>query len=138
MKSRSELREIIVTIMYQKYIYDNGKISYNIEEIIKENLETENEFINSSVNGIIENEEKITFLANKYLNDWTIDRLSKVDKAVICLGIYELIFTETPPIVAINEAIELAKKFSDEKVVNMINAVLDNVYHNEVEGKDEW
>ena len=70
-------------------------------------------------------------MANKYLNDWNIDRLSKVDKAILSIGIYELLYTDTPSVVAINEAVELSKKYSDEKVVKMINAALDKIYHNE-------
>ena len=63
------------------------------------------------------------------LKDWTIDRLSKVDKAILRMGIYELVYTDTPEVVSINEAVELANEFSDEKVKNMINAVLDSIYH---------
>ena len=59
-----------------------------------------------------------------------MDRLNKVDQAILCIGIYELNYTETPNIVAINEAIELSKKYSDEKVTKMINAVLDEIHHN--------
>ena len=66
---------------------------------------------------------------------WDIDRLSKVDKAILSVGIYELVYTETPSVVAINEAVELAKKYSDEKVVKMINAALDKIYHNEEENE---
>ena len=68
--------------------------------------------------------------------DWEIDRLSKVDKAILSVGIYELKYTKTPSIVAINEAIELANKYSDPKVSKMINACLDKIYHEEIE-KDE-
>ena len=70
-------------------------------------------------------------LANKYLSSWTLDRLNKVDQAILLLGIYELKYTETPSVVAINEAIELSKKYSDEAVTKMINGVLDKVYHEE-------
>ena len=65
------------------------------------------------------------------MKNWNIDRLSKVDKAIISLAIYELFSSDTPNIVAINEAIELSKKYSDEKVTKMINAALDKIYHNE-------
>ena len=47
------------------------------------------------------------------------------------MGIYELLYTNTPEVVAINEAVELSKKYSDDKVKNMINGVLDKVYHEE-------
>lgn len=133
MKNRSELRDIIVKVLYQIYIYRNINEDCNIDSIIKENLETENEFVKVSVNGVIENEKGLENLANKYLKNWDINRLSKVDKAILLLGIYELMYTDTPNIVCINEAIILAKKYSDDDVVKMINATLDSIYKNEVE-----
>ncbi len=131
MKNRSELREIIMKVIYQVKIFNDAKTDYDVKDLIKEQLEVENEFVNSSVLGIIEKKKEINKLANKYLKDWTIDRLNKVDQAILSLGIYELCYTDTPSVVAINEAIELAKKYSDEAVVKMINGVLDKIYHEE-------
>ena len=133
MKNRSELREVVMKALYQVYIYENTDTKYEINNIIKSLLEIENEFVNSLVNGVIENQNTISELANKYLVDWDIDRLSKVDKAIISLGIYELKYTDTPSVVSINEAIELSKKYSDEKVTKMINATLDKIFHSEEE-----
>ena len=127
-KTRSELREIIVHVLYESYILDVAKVSYNIEDLIKEELEVENDFVKEIVNGVKTNQKEISDIANTYLVDWEIDRLSKVDKAILSVGIYELLYTKTPPIVAINEAIELAHKYSDEKVVKMINGTLDKIY----------
>lgn len=132
MKSRSELRDIAVQVLYQSYILNNAKIEYDINVLIKEGFEVENEFLNTLVNGVIEKQEEISNMANKYLKDWTIDRVSKVDKAIISIAVYELLYTETPSIVAINEAIELSKKYSDESVTKMINACLDKIYKNEL------
>ena len=132
MRNRSELREIIMKVMYQVYILESTNTKYDVKELIKEQLEVENEFVNDMVNGIIKNQKEISDLANKYLVDCNIERLSKVDKAILSLGIYELKYTETPSVVAINEAVELSKKYSDEKVTKMINATLDKIYHNEV------
>ena len=131
MKNRSELREIIMKVVYQTYIMDKTKLGYDVDSLIKEQLEVENEFVNSCVNGIIDNQKDINKLANKYLKDWTIDRLNNVDKAILSLGIYELKYTDIPSVVAINEAIELSKKYSDEAVTKMINGVLDKIYHEE-------
>ena len=131
MKNRSELREIAMKALYQVYIYENTDTKYEIKEIIKSLLEIENDFVNNLVNGVITNQNIISDLANKYLVDWDIDRLSKVDKAIISLGIYELKYTDTPSVVSINEAIELSKKYSDEKVTKMINATLDKIFHSE-------
>ena len=133
MKNRSELREIIIKVIYQTYILKNTNLKYDIDKLIKDQLEVENEYVTTCVNGIIDNRTKIDSLANKYLKDWTIDRLNNVDKSILSLGIYELMYTDTPSIVCINEAIELSKKYSEEKVTKMINGVLDNIYHSEVE-----
>ena len=132
MKNRSELREIIMKVVYQTYILGKTKIGYDIDSLIKEQLEVENEYVNTCVNGIIENQKDIDKLVNKYLKDWTIDRLNNVDRAILSLGIYELKYTDIPSVVAINEAIELSKKYSEDAVVKMINGVLDNIYHSEV------
>lgn len=133
MKNRSESREIIIKVLYQVYIMSSANIKYDITELIKEQIEVENDFINNTVLGIIKNQDEISSLANKYLVDWNIDRLSKVDKAILSLGIYELKYTDVPSIVAINEAVELSKKYSDEKVIKMINATLDKIYHEEID-----
>lgn len=131
MKNRSELREIIMKVIYQINLLDEAKLSYDIDKLIKEQLEIQNDFVDTCVNGIVSNKDKIVELANKYLTDWKMNRLNKVDQAIISLGIYELMYTDVPSIVAINEAIELSKKYSDEAVTKMINGVLDKVYHEE-------
>lgn len=132
MKNRSELREIIMKVIYQVNILKEGNLDYNINELIKEQLEIENDFVNETVNGIVKNQKEIDTLANKYLKKWTIDRFNKVDQAILSIGIYELMYTDTPSVVAINEALELSKKYSDEKVSSMINATLDKILHDEL------
>ena len=132
MKNRSELREIIMKVLYQVSIYDDANIEYNIDDLIHEALDIENSFVNDTVKGVIDKKKDIYKLANKYLKDWKIDRLNKVDQAILSIGIYELMYTETPSVVSINEAIELSKKYSEDAVVKMINGVLDKVYHEEV------
>ncbi len=131
-KTRSELREVATHVLYESYILDKAKVSYDIKSLIKEELEVENDFVNDLVSGVISNQDKISSIANTYLVDWEIDRLSKVDKAIISIGIYELLYTKTPPVVAINEALELAHKYSDPKVVKMINAALDEIYKSDL------
>lgn len=134
MKSRSELRDVIVTVTYQSYIMEVANLKFSIDKLIEEqpDIYKDEEFVIETCKGIYKNQKKISEMANKYLNNWTIDRLSKVDKAILSLGIYELLFTKTPSIVAINEAIELSKKYSDEDVTKMINACLDKIYHEEL------
>lgn len=125
--NRSELRKIIMTALYQISVYDVNNIKYNVKDVIKELLEVENDFVNNVVFGVIDKKEEIDNIANKYLKDWSIDRLGKTDQAILRIGIYEILYTDTPDIVCINEAVELAKEYSDDKVKNMINAVLDGI-----------
>ncbi len=127
-KTRSELRETAMIILYQADILKNNKIEYNIEELINENLEVDNEFVRNLVYGVITHEEQIDELANSHMKDWTIQRIDKTGAAILRIGIYEILYEEdTPNIVAINEAIELAKKYSDDNVRKMVNAVLDKI-----------
>lgn len=131
MKNRSELREIIMKVLYQVFIYENTNLSYDISELIKEQMDIENEYVSTMIEGVLKEREKLYQFANQYLVDWKIERLNKVDQVILCIGIYELLYTETPAIVAINEAVELSKKYSEEKVTKMMNGVLDNIYHSE-------
>ena len=127
--TRSELRQKIMTILYQINVYQNNKIEYEVDKVISDALEIDNEFVRDSVYGVITNQTDIDAIADSYLNKWTIKRLGFTDQAILRLGIYELLYTDTPEVVAINEAIELAKDYSDDDVRKMINGVLDKVYH---------
>lgn len=127
MKTRSELREKIMIILYQIDINRKQNIDYSVEEIIRENLDIDNEFVRDIVYGVITYESDIIKEANKYMKEWSIDRIDKTGAAILKMAIYELKYTDTPPIVVINEAIELAKKYSDDDVRKMINAVLDKM-----------
>ena len=127
--NRSELRKIIMTILYQKSIYETRKIEFTIDNLIKSSLEIDNEFVKEAIYGIITYQKEIDNAINKHLNDWTIDRLGYTDQAILRLATYELLYTDTPEVVSINEAIELAKQYSDDAVTKMINATLDKIYH---------
>jgi len=127
-KTRSELREKAMVILYQIAILKSQKLDYSVEDLIKENLDVDNDFVRNLVYGVITHQDEIDELANKYMKEWTIDRIDKTGSAILRIGIYEIIYEEdTPNIVAINEAVELAKKYSDDNVRKIINAVLDKV-----------
>lgn len=132
-QTRSELRKNIMTILYQINVYSLNKIEYNVDDVIKEVNPIDNEFVKDIVYGVITKLEEIDTIANKYLNKWTINRLGNTDQAILRMSIYEILYTKTPPVVVINEAIELAKLYSDDDVKNMINGVLDKIYHNKVD-----
>lgn len=136
--NRTITREKAMTVLYQIFLYNKNNISYEVDDVINEILESMDiedrkkidiNFLNDLVNGVINNMDNIDKYISKYLSNWTIDRLGLTDQAIIRISVYELIYTDTPNLVCINEAIELAKRYSDEKVAKMINGVLDKIYH---------
>ena len=136
--NRTITREKAMTVLYQIFLYNKNNISYKIDDVINEILESMDiedrkkidiNFLNDLVNGVINNMDNIDKYISKYLSNWTIDRLGLTDQAIIRISVYELIYTDTPNLVCINEALELAKRYSDEKVAKMINGVLDKIYH---------
>ena len=134
--TRNDSRMLAMTILYQINLFKRKKIEISIDEIMESNLEGINDkdnFIKMLVNGVLEKEEELENIANNYLNNWNINRLGITDASILKIAIYELMYTDTPKKVCIDEAIELAKDFSDEKVVGMINGVLDKIYHKEEE-----
>ena len=129
--SRTKSRIHAMTVLYQLDLYKKNKINYDLNEVINSNEFSDDEFAIEIINGVINNIDDLDNLANKYLNNWSIYRLGLTDAAIIRIALYELLYTDTPNKVIINEAIELSKDYSDDKVVKMINGVLDKVYHNE-------
>ena len=108
--TRTEAREKIMVILYQIDFYVKEKISYELEDVFKENLEIDNKYVRDVVNGVLENLDNIDNVISKYLDNWDLDRLGKTDKAILRLATFEMLHYDTPKVVVINEAVELAKK----------------------------
>ena len=133
--NRSEIREEAFKLMYSIEIQ---KDTNNLEEQIELYLESNDitnknaiEYIKDAVFGINENEEKILHEIEKYLkSEWRIDRISKMDLIILKLAIYEIEYKEIPFKVAINEAVELAKKYGEDASQKFVNGILANVVKN--------
>ena len=125
MLSRSEARKVCMTCLYQIDILKQNKLDVQIEDILKENLEVSNDFVKEIVEGVESHLEELDDLGNKYLKDWHISRLDKAGAAILRMAFYELKYMDTPPVVVINEAVELAKTYTDKELAQMINACLD-------------
>lgn len=116
-----------MVILYQYDLMQNNKVVVDIEEIMKDNIDIENEFVKDIVYGVITHKNELDTLANEHIKDWTIERLDKTGASILRIALFELKYTDTPEVVVINEAIELAKKYSDDAVRKIINAVLDKI-----------
>ncbi len=100
----------------------------NLKEETKEITPEDNEYIHSVVEGVVSHKEELDGLIQKYLKGWTMDRISKTDLAILRLAIYEIMYREDIPYkVSVNEAVELAKTFSDDTSSSFINGVLAGV-----------
>ena len=130
-ETRSGAREMAMRILYQVSVFEKAKASYDLDEMFMDIEGRNKEFIENIVNEVILKKEELDKKANKYLINWEINRLNMVDQTIFEIAIYELIYTDTPKKVVIDEAINLSKKYSEESVVKMLNGVLDKIYHEE-------
>ena len=129
--NRSEIREQAFKLIYSLEIQKDVNIKEQVDLYLESNeIENENaiDYIKDVIFGIDDNEKEILSEIEKYLkSDWKIDRISKIDLSILKLAIYEIKYKELPFKVAINEAVELAKKYGEESSKKFVNGVLANV-----------
>ena len=129
--NRSEIREEAFKLIYSLEIQKKEPIEEQIELYIESNgIDNKKaiEYIEDAVNGIEKNKEVITEKIEKNLKqDWKIDRISKVNLAILKLAIYEIKYKDIPFKVVINEAVELAKKYGEDNSKNFVNGILASI-----------
>ena len=129
--NRSEIREEAFKLIYSLEIQKKEPIEEQIELYIESNgIDNKKaiEYIEDAVNGIEKNKEVITEKIEKNLKqDWKIDRISKVNLAILKLAIYEIKYKDIPFKVVINEAVELAKKYGEYNSKNFVNGILASI-----------
>lgn len=143
MASRHLSRSVVLQSFYE-WDFFNGK-KEKLEEIIERNLNTfapgleEKEFILKLMKGVLEKKEELDNIIKIAAPEWPIEQIAIVDRNVLRIGLYELMFSdkkEVPSKVAINEAIELAKSFGGESSGRFVNGVLGTVFK-EMQQKNE-
>lgn len=126
--NRKESRMQAFQTLFQIEIKDN---SLSIEEainFIKDDSEAlDFEFIHWLVTGVKDHEPVLDDKIQPHLKEWTINRLLKTDRIILRMATFELLNSSTPQKVVINEAVELAKQFSDDDHYKFINGVLSNI-----------
>lgn len=129
--SRRTARKHVFSMVFQTEFYSDEDINEAIElynETITEENVSEKEFIERELKGILENREKIDSIINKYSLGWSVERIAKVDIAILRLAVFEILFADDiPNNVAVNEAVELAKEYSSDKSPAFINGILGKV-----------
>lgn len=127
---RSAMRELAFKLVYELEVQKENS-DEQFEIFIQNNDVTEEsvkEYLKNISNGININNEEIDKLIETNLKDnWSLNRISKINISLIKLAIYEMLFNELPYKVAINEVVELAKKYADESAPVFINGILASV-----------
>ena len=132
--NRSEVRELAFKLLYQIEI--QKEISKEDIELYYENnnitSKQAQEYIEDIIEGVSSKSEKIIEIISRNLKeDWKIERVSKINLALLKLGIYEILYKEIPFKVVINEVVELAKKYGEETSHSFINGILASVIKGE-------
>ena len=127
--SRRILREQLFKLLFRVEFNDleemQEQCGFFFDDIDNPISEQDMVFIQEKFNGIMEKLGKIDSQINEHAKGWTTDRMAKVDLTIIRLAVYEILYDEAVPTgVAINEAVELAKKFGQDSSYSFVNGVL--------------
>lgn len=129
--NRTESREASFKLLYSIQISPDSELQEQID-LFMESEEIDDkeaiEYINNVINGINDHNEEIEKqISDNIKQGWTIARISKVDLTLLKLGIYEILYTDIPFKVVINEVVKIAKKYGDDSSSSFINGVLASI-----------
>ena len=132
MQGKRRARELALQLLYQ---IDLSKVKNDstVGELLASVPENDY-YVKHLVTGCVEKQEDLDSHIEKWSENWNIGRMPVIDRNILRMGVFELIFCDdTPPKVAIDEAIEIAKLYGDANSPGFVNGVLDAVYKNELE-----
>jgi N utilization substance protein B len=137
MTRRSRGREVALQVLYQ--VEQNpGVAPEEVRQFIQRRLLSDrklSEFTEGLIAGVKEHQERIDALISEFAENWRLDRMAAIDRNILRLGAYEMMFCpEIPARVAINEALELAKRYSTAQSSRFVNGILDRVLQSQVQG----
>lgn len=131
MSKRSDAREVAMKLVFE-YLFNEQVNEQLINDLSQEyNLESEQDYAVKTYYGVVNNFEKLNQVIADYALGFSLDRIFKVDKAILLVALYEIFFVPTIDYkVSVSEAINLAKKYSTEKSFKFINGILAKVEKN--------
>ena len=131
---RKRSREIAMELLFSMEISKNSyeeTIECFVEDYEMDLKTIDLEYIKEVMKSVVDHKEEIDEIIKNSLINWTIDRVSKVNLTIVRLAIAEMLYiNDVPEVVAINESIELTKKYSDDKSVSFVNGALDKAFKN--------
>jgi N utilization substance protein B len=127
---RRDGREAAIQFLYQVDVHKPANVDEALDAFWKQNEEPANvrKFANDLLRGALEKLPEVDAKIRTLADNWDFERLAVVDRNILRLAVYEMLFRpEIPPVVSINEAIEIAKKFSSAESGKFVNGLLDRV-----------
>ena len=127
MPRRSRAREIVLQVLYQDDLNPQHNASV-VDQFLTVRLQNDEQlvqFAGSLLSGVRRNRGELDSLLDDVAENWTLKRMAVTDRNVLRLGAFEIIYTDTPDRVAINEAVELAKRFGSKQSAQFVNGILD-------------
>lgn len=123
-------RTCIMQTLFAVEFNKNNDPKVTLEEILEEFAPklSETDFAYETLEGVLKHREDILKTIETYAPEWPVDKIARVDRVILEIGIYEIMFsTDVPPVVAINEAVEIAKHYGDKNSPKFVNGVLSSV-----------
>jgi transcription antitermination protein NusB len=126
MTRRSRAREVVLQVLYQDDL-NPGSNPTVADQFLQSRLKDDelSQFARTLLSGVRRNRQELDEMLNQTAENWTIERMAVTDRNVLRLGAYEILFLDTPDRVAINEAVELAKRFGSTHSAQFVNGILD-------------
>jgi transcription antitermination protein NusB len=130
MSRRSRAREVALQILFEDEINPRASVA-DTKKFLSGRLNNPEleEFCMSLILGVRRNQEELDALLSKTADNWSVGRMAATDRNVLRLGAYEILYTDTPDRAAINEAVELAKRFGTAQSAQFVNGILDKFLH---------
>ena len=131
MATRHQVRESIIGLLYASDIGNDGIDKFADDLFEEKKIRNKQlEFAKDLYGGVKENLQSVDEEINKYLKEWNLSEIGNIERAILRLGAYEIIYSNLDDAVVINEAIELAKKLCNDTSPKSINGVLDSIMKN--------
>jgi N utilization substance protein B len=124
---RSRAREVALQVLYEDDL-NPGRSVEDGDQFLCNRLPTELiEFCRSLVSGVRRNREELDAILSRTADNWSLERMAVTDRNVLRIGAFEILYADTPERVAINEAVELAKRYGSKQSAQFVNGILDKL-----------
>jgi transcription antitermination protein NusB len=131
MSRRSRAREVALQILFEDDVNPRASLE-DIRQFVSARLNASSdleEFCLSLIQGVRRNQDELDQLLTKTADNWSLTRMAATDRNVLRIGAFEILYTDTPDRAAINEAVELAKRFGSAQSAQFVNGILDKFLH---------